>query len=61
VQLREQQFEALMSGDDDSISFDVLIDIANDKKQAAKYEYIHHLEVHRCSVLRVSGAGQSAS
>ena len=47
--LHEQQFEAIVNGDSDSDRFDLLIHMANEKKQAAKYAYLHHLETHGCS------------
>ena len=47
--LHEQQFEAIVNGDSDSDRFDLLIHMANEKKQAAKYAYLNHLGTHGCS------------
>ena len=47
--LHEQQFVAIVSGDSDSDRFDLLIHMANERKHAAKYAYLHHLETHGCS------------
>jgi len=49
LELHEQQWLAIIDGDDDSCRFDVLIHMANEKKQAAKYAYLHHVETHGCS------------
>ncbi len=47
--LHEQQFVATVNGDSDSDRFDLLIHMANERKHAAKYAYLHHLETHGCS------------
>jgi hypothetical protein len=47
--LHEQQFLAIMNGDPDSDRFDLLIHMANEKKQQVKYSYLRHLETHGCS------------
>ena len=49
VLLHEQQFLATVAGDPDSDRFDLLIHMANEKKHAAKYAYLLHLEEHGCS------------
>ena len=49
VQLHELQFLAIVDGDPDCNRFDVLIHMANERKMAAKYEYIRHVEEHGCS------------
>ena len=49
VSLHDCQFEALVGGDTDSIRFDDLIHVANQRKQEAKYAYVQHLETHGCS------------
>jgi hypothetical protein len=50
LQLHQQQFEAIVAEEeDDATRFDVLIHMANEKKQAAKYAYLKHLEIHGCS------------
>ena len=47
--LHEQQFVAITSGDPDCDRFDLLIHLANEGKQQAKYLYLQHLENHGCS------------
>ena len=49
VQLHQQQFEAIVQGDLESSRFDLLIHMAAEKKQRAKYEYLRHVEAHGCS------------
>jgi hypothetical protein len=49
VQLHELQFLAIVDGDPECSRFDVLIHMANERKLAAKYEYLHHVETHGCS------------
>ncbi len=49
VQLHELQFLAIVDGDPECSRFDVLIHMANERKLAAKYEYMHHVEMHGCS------------
>lgn len=48
AQLHELQFHAIVEGDPECNRFDVLIHMANERKMAAKYEYLHHVEVHGC-------------
>jgi hypothetical protein len=48
VQLHELQFQAIVDGDPECNRFDVLIHVANERKMAAKYEYLQHVEVHGC-------------
>jgi len=62
VELQEQQFTAVVAGDTESSSFDILIHEANEKKLNAKYAYLNHLHVHGCSMalsvpLRAKSAG----
>jgi len=47
--LHEQQFLAILEGDSESSRFDVLIHMANEKKQLAKYAYLRHVDTHGCS------------
>jgi hypothetical protein len=47
--LHEQQFLAIVGGDLDSHRFDLLIHMANEKKQQVKYAYLQHVETHGCS------------
>jgi tRNA splicing endonuclease len=49
IMLHEQQFQAVLSSDEDSVRFDDLIHMTNERKREAKYAYLHHLEVHDCS------------
>lgn len=47
--LLEQQFLAIVEGDSECSRFDLLIHMANEKKQEAKYAYLRHVEAHGCS------------
>ena len=47
--LHQEQFESVIEGDLDSIRFDNLIHMANERKREAKYAYLDHLETHACS------------
>jgi CheY-like chemotaxis protein len=49
LQLHEQQFRAIVEGDTECNRFDLLIHMANEQKQAAKYAYLRHVESHGCS------------
>ena len=49
LQLHEQQFLTIVQGDADSHRFDLLIHMANERKQLAKYAYLRHVESHGCS------------
>ena len=46
--LHEEQFRAILSGDGDASRFDLLVHLATEKKHAAKYAYLHHIEEHGC-------------
>lgn len=48
VQFHEQQFVAIVQGDRECHRFDLLIHMANEKKQHAKYAYLRHVEEHGC-------------
>jgi len=52
--LHEQQFLAIVAGDLDSHRFDLLIHMANEKKQQAKYAYLQHVETHPCAANSVT-------
>ena len=52
--LHEQQFLAIVAGDMDSHRFDLLIHMANEKKQKMKYAYLEHVETHGCSANRAA-------
>ena len=49
LKLHEQQFLAIVGGDAEGHRFDLLIHMANEKKQSAKYAYLLHVESHGCS------------
>jgi hypothetical protein len=49
LELHQHQFQAISSGEDGSERFDILIHMANEKKQLAKYTYLRHLDQHGCS------------
>jgi hypothetical protein len=51
LDIHEQQYQAIVEGDNDCSRFDVLIHMANEKKQQAKYAYLRHVEAHGCSKL----------
>jgi len=46
--LHEQQFQAIVEGDEDCARFDILIHLANEQKQMSKYAYLRHVEAHGC-------------
>jgi hypothetical protein len=48
LMLHDVQFIAVVE-DDHSSRFDLLIEMANNKKQQAKYAYLRHLESHGCA------------
>jgi hypothetical protein len=48
ILFQEQHFLALMQGDEDSSRFEVLIHLAGERRQNAKYAYLLHLQQHRC-------------
>lgn len=49
LQLHEQQFKAIVEGDGESNRFDLLIHMANEQKQNAKYAYLRHVQSHGCA------------
>ena len=49
--LHREQFASIIEGDLDTVRFDNLIHIANERKHEAKYAYLNHLETHGCSTL----------
>ncbi len=61
--LHEQQFQAIIQGDTECNRFDLLIHMANEKKQEAKYAYLRHVESHGCSnahaAANASGTGSN--
>jgi hypothetical protein len=46
--LQGQQIQAVIEGDSDFLRFDVLIHMAAERKQEAKYALIRHIESHHC-------------
>jgi hypothetical protein len=48
ILLHEQQFLAIVNVDSDLTRFDLLIHMATENKQAAKYAYLQHVETHGC-------------
>ena len=48
VLLEAEQFESLITGDLDT-RFDILINLANERKREAKHAYLYHLGIHDCS------------
>ena len=53
LELHQQHFDAAVHGDSECNRFDLLIHIANERKQQAKYAYLRHVEEHGCSNLDV--------
>ncbi len=49
LRLLEQQFRAIVEGDSECNRFDLLIHMANEEKQMAKYAYLRHVESCGCS------------
>jgi hypothetical protein len=48
VSVHNDQVKALIQDDPDFSRFDLLIHLANERKRLAKYNYMVHLEKHRC-------------
>lgn len=46
--LLSQQTRAVIEGDPDFSRFDVLLHVAHEKKDLAKYAWIAHIESHHC-------------
>jgi hypothetical protein len=46
--IQQQQMAALIAGDEDFSRFDILLHIAQSRKDQAKYAYIAHVESHGC-------------
>ena len=47
-ELQSQQAKALIEGDPDFARFDLLIHMANEKKDQVKYAWLSHVEEHGC-------------
>lgn len=61
LELHEEQWLATLDGDQDCCRFDVLIHMANEKKQSAKYAYLRHVEMHGCSDLNALNQARTRS
>jgi hypothetical protein len=48
VSLHDEQTKSVIGGDDDFTRFDVLIHVANQKKEQCKYTLMAHMEAHHC-------------
>jgi hypothetical protein len=46
--IQEQQTKAVIDGDEDFNRFDVLLHLAQEKKERAKYAWMTHIEHHGC-------------
>lgn len=46
--LQAQQTQAVIDGDSDFSRFDVLLHMAQERKETAKYAWIAHVESHKC-------------
>jgi hypothetical protein len=49
LDLHQQQFLAIIEGDSECSRFDLLIHMANERKQLAKYAYLRHVDAHGCA------------
>ncbi|HUO29142.1 MAG TPA: hypothetical protein VMU80_07995 [Bryobacteraceae bacterium] len=49
IALHSQQTKAVIEGDAEFSRFDLLIHVANDRKEWAKYSLIAHIESHGCA------------
>jgi hypothetical protein len=47
--LHSRQTQAVIDGDQDFPRFDMLLHLAQEKKDNAKYAWIEHVESHRCA------------
>ena len=46
--LQQEQTQAIINEDPDFGRFDILLHLAQEKKETAKYRWISHVEVHGC-------------
>ena len=46
--LLSEQLHAVIAGDPDFARFDVLLHMAQEEKELAKYAWISHVDSHRC-------------
>ena len=49
IELHNQQMRAAIEGDLDFSRFDVLLHLAQEKKERAKYAWLAHVESHHCA------------
>jgi hypothetical protein len=47
-ELQTAQTKAIIDGDTDFLRFEVLLHVAQQKKEAAKYAWMEHVESHKC-------------
>jgi hypothetical protein len=48
MEIQNQQTLAVINGDPDFARFDVLLHMAHERKQEAKYAWIAHVQSHHC-------------
>jgi hypothetical protein len=48
VEIQKQQTLAVINGDPEFARFDILLHMARERKEDAKYLYIAHVEAHHC-------------
>jgi len=48
IEIQNQQTRAVIDGDPDFARFDILVHMALERKEQAKYAWILHVESHRC-------------
>jgi len=48
IAVQDDQMKALIQDDQEFNRFDLLIHLASERKRLAKYNYLAHLENHRC-------------
>ena len=48
VETQKDQTQAVINEDPDFARFDILLHVARERKEAAKYAYIAHVESHHC-------------
>jgi hypothetical protein len=48
VEMQRQQTQAVIDGDPDFARFDVLLHVAHERKEDAKYAFMEHVEFHHC-------------
>jgi hypothetical protein len=48
TEIQGQQTQAVINGDQDFARFDVLLHMAHERKEEAKYAWIAHVESHHC-------------